>query len=714
MSDSSTDPVVDPDHPLLDAWRERVASELKLEPDAVETKLGRRTVDGLEIPALHLEERFATAGDPAGLPGRAPFTRGADVPMAPTAGGAVSGYGWRPSAEVATQDPAAAHTALRADLDLGVQVPWLRVAATDAGDGGDGIAWRTVEDAERTLEGVEPSFVEPVLEARGEPLTVAALYLAALRRHDATVDLDALRGAVGPEPLGRLARAGRLDGSLDGAYARLGRLVRWTADEAPGLRPLVIDATPWHDAGAGPAEELACALAAALEALRRLEAQDGALAAHAAGHALLAFSVTDETFLEAAKLRAARRLWWTLLDAAGHGEVAGSLWLHARGSDRTATRVDPWVNMLRATAQTVAGVLGGARSVATLAWDRRLGEPSPEARRLALTTQHALAEESHLGRVADPAGGSWTVDWLTDRLAHTAWSILRELEDADGLAACLLDGSLHARLRESAAQRRQQVATRRRVLVGLSMYADLGEVRPERSSASLVQEPETAEGDPSGLEPLTPDSAVTTSLDGLVEAFGHRRVLAALVENETPARIERLERVREGDAFERLRLAADAAAAAGERPAIVLAALGPPREHRARVEFAAGFYSAAGLATPRIDDSRDGEASDDALVAAFRAAGAQAVVLCASDPLYAERAEGAARALRAAGAGPVHLAGRPSALDGATRGGAEQALRVAGVDDFIHFGCDAVAVLERLLGALGVDAVGGPSSEDAR
>ena len=107
--------------------------------------------------------------------------------------------------------------------------------------------------------------------------------------------------------------------------------------------------------------------------------------------------------------------------------------IHGRTSRFTKTQRDPWVNMLRATAECTAAVLGGAQSIATAPFDSAIGPADELAQRVARNTQVVLREESHLGKVADPAGGSWFIERLTSDLARAAWDEFRSIEAAGGI-----------------------------------------------------------------------------------------------------------------------------------------------------------------------------------------------------------------------------------------------------------------------------------------
>ena len=141
------------------------------------------------------------------------------------------------------------------------------------------------------------------------------------------------------------------------------------------------------------------------------------------------YAATDEQFPTIAKLRAARRLWARVLEASGAGDVPQRQ--HVVTSRAMMGRVDPWVNMLRGTIAAFAAGVGGADAVTVIPFDEPLGLPDALGRRIARNTSSLLIEEAHVATVADPAGGSYAVEKLTDDLAVAGWAELGRIE-ADG------------------------------------------------------------------------------------------------------------------------------------------------------------------------------------------------------------------------------------------------------------------------------------------
>jgi len=327
---------------------------------------------------------------------------------------------------------------------------------------------------------------------------------------------------------------------------------------------------------------------------------------------------------------------------------AGSMHITAVTSARMMAKRDPWTNMLRTTAASAGAAFGGADAVTVLPYTWALGVPDRFARRTARNTQLVLQEESALGRVVDPVGGSWYVEQLTAELAAKAWELFQDIESKGGVAGALASGALQNDVARVAEARAKAIATGHQQLTGVSVFPTLGE-----DGVKVTPNPTP--------QPLT----------------GERQVRA-------------LEPHRVAEPFEALRDAADAhLAKTGTRPRVFLANLGEIVEHNTRSTWAWNFLAAGGIEGL----TSDGYASADAAAKAFKESAAKIACLCSSDAVYAKEALTAAKALKAAGAIRVLMAGRP--------GETEAALREAGVDGFLFAGQDAVAVLADLQKALG-------------
>jgi len=364
-----------------------------------------------------------------------------------------------------------------------------------------------------------------------------------------------------------------------------------------GVLGVVVDATVAHDAGASEVQELGYSMAVGAAYLRRLVGA-GHSVEEAAGLIEFRYAATDEQFPTIAKLRAARRLWARVLELSGVASGAVEQRQHAVTSRPMLTKYDPYNNMLRGTVAAFAAGVGGADAVTVLPFDSPLGRPDGFGRRIARNINHLLIDESHVAKVADPAGGAYAVERLTADLAAAAWAELGTIEaDLDGGQGF---GPFDARVAATAATREAEVAQRKRPITGVSEFPNLAEALPER-------------------EPDPAASAVR----------------------------------RYGASFEELRDTAPAAR-------VFLATMGPVAQHTARATFASNLLFAGGVGVEVAGPTTDADDLARKYTAFAAGEGGSTVVcLAGSDAAYAEWGQAAAAALRAAGATYVIIAGKP-------------------------------------------------------
>jgi methylmalonyl-CoA mutase len=614
-----------------DAWMALVGKALK--GGDFEKKLVGRTYDGIQIAPLYGRDG---ARKEAGAAERG-------------AGRVRDGLAWDIRQCATGADPAAVNANLLEDLDGGASGITLRMAAP----GQAGLAVDAVAIA-RALDGVRLDWgVSVALEAGGAYDGAGEALLAAL----AATGRDATQCtlALNADPLGALARAGGLPRDGAQSMAAVARLFDLTAS-LPKVRAGLVDGRPYHHAGASEAQELACMASTLVAYLRALET-----AGHAPSttFARMAFTLSADAqiFPTIAKLRAARRLIARIAEASGAGASGQAVHLSVETSGRMMAGRDAYTNLLRTTVACAAAAMGGADAITVLPFSWVLGQPDALARRMARNTQIVLMEESSLGRVADPAGGSWYVEQLTDALALKAWALFQEIEGKGGMFAALQSGHVQAIIAKTAAERARNLSTGREELIGIANFPDLKE-------AGFKVEPYPAAGE-------SDEFAITA------EPLPLRRLAAP---------------------FEALRDAADAYAARTKKPPrIFLANLGTIPEFGARATFAQNFFAAGGIEAL----SNDGYTNTADVGLAFAESGATVACLCSSDANYALQAEAAAQALKAVGAQHVYLAGRPpSEKDGDKL----EVFRAAGIGSYIFAGCDAPDTLAKAQDLLGVKA----------
>jgi methylmalonyl-CoA mutase len=501
--------------------------------------------------------------------------------------------------------------------------------------GEDGVAVGSAADMARVLEGVEIDLAPVALDA-GWLAPQAGEWLHAIAKSAPRAKL-----ALHMDPLGAFAEQGASPGPVEAHVTRAARLAERLAADYADASFFLASGRVVHEAGGGEALELGV-MAASVVAYVRAMTDAGMTSTEALPRIVVGLSADGEYFTTLSKFRAARAIWARLAMAYG---ATTPIRIEGRASRRMLSRLDPWVNLLRLTAAGFGAAVGGADAIVLEPFTQPLGRASAFARRQARNTQLVLMEESALARVEDPAGGCWFLEDQTNQLARSGWAALQEIERRGGLAEALKDGYIAEATAQARAVRAKDIATRKAGLIGVSVFPNLGEAGVE-----------VIHVDPNPLARSAPDPR-QPGADSACTALAHWRA---------------------AEPFERLRRAACQAA---ERPKVHLAIIGS--DAAARVGFVQGLVAAGGMtATSGPAAEYAGESS--------------VVVLCGADPDYGEHGVEAARALKAAGATRLYLAGKPGELEGA--------LKAAGVDSFLYLGGDATAVLHDMQAAQGVVA----------
>jgi len=190
-----------------------------------------------------------------------------------------------------------------------------------------------------------------------------------------------------------------------------------------------------------------------------------------------------DLFEEVAKFRALRRVWaHTMRDRFGARDPRSMrIRIACHTSGRSLTYQQPLNNLTRAAVQSLAALLGGVQSVETCTWDEPIGVPTHEARELATRTQQILAHEVGAARTADPLGGSWYVESLTDQIEADALELLRRIEDV-GIVKAVQDGTIEQMMDEHNHTLQRELESGERIIVGVNRFSPETESVPKRFS----------------------------------------------------------------------------------------------------------------------------------------------------------------------------------------------------------------------------------------
>jgi methylmalonyl-CoA mutase N-terminal domain/subunit len=268
-------------------------------------------------------------------------------------------------------------------------------------------------------------------------------------------------------------------------------LVAWCAVEAPRFNAISLSGYHMREAGSTAVQEMAFALANAIAYVEAVLAHGVAVDDFAPRLSWI-FNTHTNFFEEIAKYRALRRMWATLMrDRFGAvDERSLQLRTHTQTGGSTLTLQQPENNIVRAALQALAAVLGGVQSLALSCYDEAIAIPTEHAQTLAVRTQQILAEEIGVTDTADPLGGSWYVEALTDELEAGAWALLAEVERIGGAVAAVETGFYQRAIDEEAYRAELALESGERVVVGVNRYREGDDPEP----ASFQVDPELAGG----------------------------------------------------------------------------------------------------------------------------------------------------------------------------------------------------------------------------
>ncbi|MGC9469922.1 MAG: methylmalonyl-CoA mutase family protein [Bacteroidales bacterium] len=619
------------DEPLFSAfppvsreeWEDQIRKDLK--GADYEKKLVWKTLEGFRVQPYYTAEDLKNIFYLEGRPGVFPFVRG----------GCASGNDWEIRQDIRVSDPAEANRKALEALERGAEA--IGFVFNFRHPGSDKAC---VDKLDRLVQGIDPEKVPLYFE--GFPCAAdlpAWLYGYSAGRGSHP---EKISGSAGIDPLGDTCVTGNDPAEgMDG----LAHVFTGWKDKLNSYRLITVHTSAIHHAGASLVQELAFGLAMGQEYLSFLTGR-GFDVRQVAPRIQFSMVTGSHYFLEIAKLRAARYLWSRILEAWGMepGRIP-PMHLHCITSQRNRTIFDPYVNMLRSTTEAMAAVLGGTGSLSVEPFDILVRDPSAFSERIARNTQIILKEEAYFNKVADPAAGSYYLENLTDSMIGASWELFREVDRMGGFTEVFRKGWIQEQVEKVAAERDRNVALRKDVLVGTSMYANSDETLP--GDVKIDKGKDIPSGEP--LQPLRPRRAARD--------------------------------------FDEIRMQTQKS---GKRPRVLLLTYGDPAMRRARATFSWNFFACAGF---EIID-HPGYASLEEGMSASMKNRADITVICSSDEEYPEIVPPVLEKLKEKTL--VVVAGYPKEH--------VDKLREAGLKHFIHIGQDVPQALREFQKELGIIA----------
>ena len=600
--------------PTTQEWMDKIQVDLK--GADFQKRMVWRTNEGFDVMPFYRREDLADLKAVNSLPGEFPFVRGNKK----------DNNIWYVRQEINVDCPKAANEKALDILNKGVDSIGFKIAGKDVSK--DFIA--------TLLNGILPQYVELNFNTCQRHCVELAEILVDYFKENG-YPLAELKGSINFDPISRIL----CNGSDKSALIAEGKALIEALADLPGYKCVNVNSVALNNAGAYIYQELGYALAWGAEYMNALT-EAGVDATEAGKRIKFNMGVSDNYFMEIAKFRAARMLWAQIVKQyEPKCDCACQMHVCAFTSEYNQTIFDSYVNLLRSQTEAMSAAIANVDSIVVTPFDKPYEVPTDFAERIARNQQLLLKEEAHFDKLVDVAGGSYTVEHLTDAIAKEGWKLFLEVENAGGFLAETLKGNIQKAVNASNDKRHADAAKRKEFILGTNQFPNFNEVSE-------------------GKAPM----ACTCSCN--------------------KGDIETLNKSRLASEFETLRLATEKAE---KQPVAFMLTIGNLAMRQARAQFSCNFLAAAGY---KVIDNLGFETVEAGVDAAMEAK-ADIVVICSSDDEYAEYAIPAFKYLN--GRAMYVVAGAPACSD---------ELKAAGIENFINVKSNQLGTLKEYNAKLGI------------
>jgi methylmalonyl-CoA mutase, N-terminal domain len=437
-----------------------------------------RTLSGEPVGELYTEADLPTgigsAKDPIGRPGEYPFTRGVYESM-------YRGRLWtmRQFAGFGTSEEtnerfhyllAHGQTGLSTAFDMPSLMGHDSDDTRSLGEvGREGVAIDTLQDMQTLFGGIDLGEVSVSMTINAPAAIMLAFYVAAAEASGVTG--EHLAGTIQADILKEYIAQKEWCFPIDPAMRLCGDMIEWCTHKLPRWHPISISGYHIREAGATAQQELAFTLADGLTYVRQA-VERGLDVDEFAPRLSFFFNAQIDLFEEIAKYRAARRIWARELRET-FGAKNPRSWLmrfHAQTAGVSLTAQQPLNNIIRTTVEALAAVLGGAQSLHTNSYDEALALPTEEAVRIALRTQQVIAHETGVASTADPLGGSYFVEAMTDRMEERCYEYFAKIEQLGGMVEAVKRNYPQREIADAAFELQREIDAGERIVVGVNSH----------------------------------------------------------------------------------------------------------------------------------------------------------------------------------------------------------------------------------------------------
>lgn len=462
--------VYDPDSANLTTWSALVEKQSKgLSPD----DFTWHTPEGIPLKTLYTAEDTEQLPYTNTMPGLSPYIRGPQSTMYAGRRWTIRQYAGFSTAEASNafyrKSLAAGGQGISVAFDLATHRGYDSDHPRVSGDVGKaGVAVDSVEDMKILFDGIPLDQVSVSMTMNGAVLPVLAGYIVAAEEQG--VDQSALSGTIQNDILKEFMVRNTYIYPPAPSMRIIGDIIAHCSAHLPKFNTISISGYHMQEAGANAALELAYTLADGKEYIQTAIAA-GLEIDDFAPRLSFFWGIGMNFYMEIAKMRAARLLWAEIVEAFGPANPkSGMLRTHCQTSGWSLTEQDPYNNIVRTTIEAMAAVFGGTQSLHTNALDEAIALPSDFAARIARNTQLILQEETGIGQVVDPWGGSYMMEHLTHDMANKARELMAEIDELGGMAKAIESGIPKLRIEEAAAKKQARIDRGEDVIVGVNKF----------------------------------------------------------------------------------------------------------------------------------------------------------------------------------------------------------------------------------------------------
>ena len=432
-----------------------------------------KTPEGVEIKALYTSEDLKNIPNLDTYPGIAPFTRGPRATMYTGRPWTIRQYAGFSTAEESNnfyrKALAAGGQGVSVAFDLATHRGYDSDHPRVKGDVGKaGVAVDSVEDMKVLFDGIPLDKVSVSMTMNGAVLPVLAGYIVAAEEQG--VSQDKLSGTIQNDILKEFMVRNTYIFPPKPSMKIIADIFEYTSKNMPRFNSISISGYHIQEAGADAALELAYTLADGKEYIETA-IKAGMKIDDFAPRLSFFFGIGMNFYMEIAKLRAARLLWCEIVEKYNPtSEKSKMLRTHCQTSGWSLTEQDPYNNVIRTTVEAMAAVFGGTQSLHTNSFDEAIALPTEFSARIARNTQIILQEETGITNTVDPWGGSYMMESLTNDIANRAREIIKEVDEAGGMAKAIETGLPKLKIEEAAAAKQARIDRGEDVIVGVNKY----------------------------------------------------------------------------------------------------------------------------------------------------------------------------------------------------------------------------------------------------